>query len=168
MTGAAKADIEIEKEITVMVTMSKTYKVKLETLFSRIGNVYAIDSSLLMGDPLVFLEEDYMTKLQKDHLMILLESMDSKMQITVEAVGSLNDKIDGVERRLNTRIDNIDSILQVTIGEVAALHKKVDAVDKKIDAVDKKVDAVYEELVAHRSDTELHKRQTKRPLKKVA
>ena len=102
-----------------------------------------------------------MTKLQKDHLMILLESMDSKMQITVEAVGSLNDKIDGVERRLNARIDNIDSILQVTVGEVAALHKKVDVVDKK-------VDAVYEELLAHRSDTELHKRQTKRPLKKVA
>ena len=114
-----------------------------------------------------------MTKLQKDHLMILLESMDSKMQITVEAVGSLNDKIDGVERRLTTRIDNIDSILQVTVGEVAALHKKVDALDKKVDAVDQnlsgRIDSVYEELVAHRNDTELHRRPTKRsPLKKVA
>jgi hypothetical protein len=103
-----------------------------------------------------------MTKLQKDHLMILLESMDSKMQITVEAVGSLNDKIDGVESRLNARIDHVDSILKVTVDEVAALHQKVDAVDKK-------VDAVYEELVAHRNDTELHRRPTKRqPLKKVA
>jgi len=37
--------------------------------------------------------------------------------------------------RLNARIDNIDSILQVTVGEVAALHKKVDAVDRKVDAV---------------------------------
>ena len=114
-----------------------------------------------------------MTRLQKDHLMILLESMDSKMQITVEAVGSLNDKIDGVESRLTTRIDNIDSTLQVTVGEVAALHKKVDALDKKVDAVDQnlsgRIHSVYEELVAHRNDTELHRRQAKRPpLKKVA
>ena len=46
-----------------------------------------------------------MTK-QKDHLMILLESMDSKMQITVETVYSLNDKIEGVEERINDRIDH--------------------------------------------------------------
>jgi len=114
-----------------------------------------------------------MTKLQKDHLMILLESMDSKMQITVEAVGSLNDKIDGVEERLNARIDHMDNILRVTVEEVASLHKKVDDLDKKVDAVEKnlsgRIDSVYEELVAHRNDTELHRRQTKRPpLKKVA
>ena len=103
-----------------------------------------------------------MTKLQKDELMILLESIDSKMQITVETVCSLNDKIDGVESRLNAKIDHMDSILRVTVDEVASLHKKVDAVDKK-------VDAVYQELVAHRNDTELHRRPTKRPsLKKVA
>jgi hypothetical protein len=107
------------------------------------------------GVRLQFLVEGSMTKLQKDHLMILLESMDSKMQVTVEAVGSLNDKIDGVESRLNARIDHVDSILKVTVDEVAALHQKVDA--------------VYEELVAHRNDTELHRRPTKRsPLKKVA
>ncbi len=96
-----------------------------------------------------------MTKLQKDHLMILLESIDSKMQITVETVCSLNDKIDGVEERLNTKIDHMDKILKVTVEEVASLHKKVDS--------------VYEELIAHRNDTELHRRQTKRsPFKKVA
>ena len=103
-----------------------------------------------------------MTKLQKDELMILLESIDSKMQITVETVCSLNDKIEGVEERINDRIDHMDNILRVTVEEVASLHKKVDAVDKK-------VDAVYQELVAHRNDTELHRRPTKRPLlKKVA
>jgi len=96
-----------------------------------------------------------MTKLQKDHMMILLESIDSKMQITVETVCSMNDKIDGVEDRLNNRIDHMDSILNVAIGEIATLHKKVDA--------------VYQELVAHRNDTELHRRPTKQPsLKKVA
>jgi hypothetical protein len=97
--------------------------------------------------------EDTMSPLQKDHLMILLESMDSKMQITVEAVGSLNDKIDSGDARLNARIDDMDSILKVAIDEVAKLHKKVDA--------------VFEELVAHRNDTELHRGQTRRTLKNV-
>ncbi len=107
-----------------------------------------------------------MTKLQKDHLMILLESIDSKMQITVETVGSLNDKIEGVEERLNARIDHVDNILRVTVEEVALLHKKVDAVDKNLSG---RIDSVYEELIAHRNDTELHRRPTKRPsLKKVA
>jgi hypothetical protein len=109
-------------------------------------------------------EEDVMTKLQKDHLMILLESMDSKMRITVEAVGSLNDKIDGVESRLNARIDHVDSIIRVTIDEVASLHKKVDAVEKNLS---ERIDAVYKELVAHRNDTESHRSQPKRSLKRV-
>ena len=61
-----------------------------------------------MGRPLVYLID----KLQKDHLMILLESIESKMQITVEAVSSLNDKIDGAEDRLNTKMDNIIAYLE--------------------------------------------------------
>ena len=120
-----------------------------------------------------------MTKLQKDHLMILLESMDSKMQITLETVCSMGDKIDGVDARLNARIDQIESIQNITMQAVASLDKrlsaqidavdkKVDAVDKKVDAVDKKVDAVHKELVAHRNDTEQHRSQPKRPLKRVA
>ena len=116
-----------------------------------------------------------MTKLQKDHLMILLESVDSKMQMTLETVCSLNDKIDGVENRLNAKIDSMDIVLRATVDEVASLHSKfdaldskVDALDKKVDAVDRKVDAVYDELVAHRNDTELHGSQRKRSLKRVA
>ena len=117
-----------------------------------------------------------MTKLQKDHLMILLESMDNKMQTIVQAVCSLNDKIDGFEARLNSRMDHLESIQNITVQAVASLDKrlsaqidavdkkidavdkKVDAVDKKVDAVDKKVDAVYKELIAHRNDTEQHRR----------
>ena len=106
-----------------------------------------------------------MTKLQKDHLMILLESMDSKMQVTVETVCSMGDKIDGVEARLNARIDHIESIQNITMQAVASLDKRLSA---QIDAVDKKVDAVHKELVAQRNDTEQHRSQSKRPLKRVA
>jgi transcription elongation factor Elf1 len=102
-----------------------------------------------------FEEEDSMTKLQKDHLMILLESIDSKVQITMESVSALDNKIDAVRVELKDDIAILDC-------KIMGLSARVDAVDKKIDAVDKKVDAVYEELVAHRNDTEAHRRPTKR------
>jgi transcription elongation factor Elf1 len=103
-----------------------------------------------------------MTKLQKDHLMILLESIDSKVQITMESVSALDNKIDAVRVELKDDIAILDC-------KIMGLSARVDAVDKKIDAVDKKVDAVYEELVAHRNDTEAHRRPTKRSsLKKAA
>ena len=103
-----------------------------------------------------------MTKLQKDHLMILLESIDSKVQITMESVSALDNKIDAVRVELKDDIAILDC-------KIMGLSARVDEVDKKIDAVDKKVDAVYEELVAHRNDTESHRRPTKRSsLKKAA
>ena len=107
-----------------------------------------------------------MTTLQKDHLMILLESIDSKVQVTMEYVSKLDSKIDTVKDELKEDIAILDC-------KIMGLSKRVDSVEKnlseRIDAVDKKVDAVYEELVAHRNDTELHRRQPKRPpLKKIA
>ena len=112
------------------------------------------------------LREDSMTKLQKDHLMILLESIDSKVQITMESVSRLDNKIDAVKDELKEDIALLDC-------KIMGLSARVDALDKKVDAVDKnlsgRIDAVHEELIAHRNDTELHRRQTKRqPLKKVA
>ena len=110
-----------------------------------------------------------MTKLQKDHLTILLESMDSKMQLTLEAVSSVDHKIDSVRDELKEDIAVLDC-------KIMGLSKRVDSVEKnlseRIDAVDKKlsakIDAVYEELVAHRNDTEQHRSQPKRPLKRIA
>ena len=125
-----------------------------------------------------------MTKLQKDHLMILLDSIDSKVQVTMESVSALDSKIDAFRVELKEDIAILDCKIMGLSGRVDALDKKIDAVDKnlsgRIDALDKKVDAldknlsgrmdaVHEELVAHRNDTELHRRQPKRsPLKKVA
>ncbi len=105
-----------------------------------------------------------MTKLQKDHLMILLESIDSKVQVTMESVSRLDNKIDAFRDELKEDIAIVDC-------KIMGLSKRVDAVEKnlseRIDAVDKKVDAVYKEQVAHRNDTELHRSQPKRSLKSV-
>ncbi len=102
-----------------------------------------------------------MTKMQKDELMILLESMDSKVQLTLEAVSCVNHKIDSVRDELKEDIAVLDC-------KIMGLSKRVDTLDQKIDAVDKKVDAVHKELVAHRNDTEQHSSPPKRPLKRVA
>jgi tetrahydromethanopterin S-methyltransferase subunit G len=99
------------------------------------------------------LEEVVMTKLQKDHLMILLESIESKVQFTVEAVSTLNNQIDTVRDELKE--------------DISVLDYKIMGLSKRVDAVDKKVDAVYNELVAHRNDTELHSCKPKRTLKRV-
>ena len=110
-----------------------------------------------------------MTKLQKDHLMILLESIDSKVQITMESVSRLDNKIDSVRDELKEDIGVLDC-------KIMGLSKRVDTVEKnlsdRIDAVEKnlsdRIDVVHSELVSHRNDTELHRSQTKRPLKRVA
>ena len=95
-----------------------------------------------------------MTKLQKDHLMILLESIDSKVQVTMESVSGLDNKIDALKVELKE--------------DIAVLDCKIMGLSKRVDAVDKKVDAVFKELVAHRNDTELHHVQPKRALKRVS
>jgi chaperonin cofactor prefoldin len=94
-----------------------------------------------------------MTKLQKDELMILLESMDSKMQITLEVVTGFDNKINSVRDELKE--------------DIAVLDCKIMGLSKRVDTIDKKVDAVHKELVAHRNDTELHRSQPKRPLKRA-
>jgi len=112
-----------------------------------------------------------MTKLQKDHLMILLESIDSKVQITMESVSRVDNKIDAVRVELKEDIAVLDCKIMGLSKRVDSVEKnvteRIDAVEKKVDAVDKKIDAVYKELVAHRNDTELHRSQPKRLLKRV-
>jgi chromosome segregation ATPase len=116
--------------------------------------------------------EDVMTKLQKDHLMILLESIDSKVQVTMESVSRLDNKIDAVRDELKEDIAVLDCKIMGLSKRVDSVEKnlsdRIDAVDKKVDAVDMKVDSVYKELVAHRNDTEQHRSQPKRPVKRVA
>ena len=116
-----------------------------------------------------------MTELQKDQMMILLESIESKVQISIEAVGSLNDKIDGVEARLSARIDEVESTLSqavVSLNEkFVELDEKVVALDEKVDRVEERLSSEIAELKAvlneHRSSTEMHQPPKKRPLKRV-
>ena len=106
--------------------------------------------------------------MEKDHLEIILEDMNSKFDIVIEGHATLNRKIDDLAHITEERFDLVDF-------KIDTLNQKIDAVDekltKKIDAVDEKlskeiravesklgnkIDSVAADLKAHRQDTEAH------------
>ncbi|MEI6206973.1 MAG: hypothetical protein WCP20_09340 [Desulfuromonadales bacterium] len=106
--------------------------------------------------------------MEKEHLEILLESIDSKFQLTLEAFQSLNNKID-------TRVDELRIELKQDIAvvdcKVMGLSQRLDAVEERLSAEIAEVKAdlaeVKADLAAHRNNTELHHTQPKRPLKRA-
>lgn len=97
--------------------------------------------------------------MQKDHLLILLESIDSKVQITMEAVSALDKKIDTVR-------DDLKEDIAVLDCKVLGLSKRLDAVEERLSS---EITAVRNDLSAHRNDTELHRPTArKRPIKRVS
>ena len=73
--------------------------------------------------------------MQKEHFEILLESVDSKMQLVLEGYSVLANQIKDTK---------------------AELLERADLTDFKLDVLNKKIDAVAADLKAHRSDTEAH------------
>jgi len=99
--------------------------------------------------------------MQKEHLEILLESIDSKFQVTLEAFQSLNQKID-------TKIDELRIELK---QDIAVVDSKVMGLSKRLDSVEERLSneiaEVRADLAAHRNNTELHHAPPKRPLKRA-
>ena len=97
--------------------------------------------------------------MQKDHLVILLESIDSKVQLTMEAVSALDKKIDYVRDELKEDIVVLDC-------KVMGLSKRLEAVEERLSS---EITAVHNDLSEHRNDTELHNPVArKRPLKRIS
>lgn len=99
--------------------------------------------------------------MQKEHLEILLESIESKFQITLEAFQSLNQKID-------TKVDELRAELK---QDIAVVDSKVMGLSKRLDSVEERLSSeiaeVRADLAAHRNNTELHHAKPKRPLKRA-
>jgi len=106
--------------------------------------------------------------MQKEHFEILLESIDSKFQLTLEAFQSLNNKID-------TKVDELRVELK---QDIAVVDSKVMGLSKRLDSVEKRLsDEIAEvradlaevkaDVSAHRNNTEMHTAQPKRPLKRA-
>jgi len=99
--------------------------------------------------------------MQLNQIAILLESIDSKVQITMEAVLALDNKID-------TKIDELRVDLK---QDIAVVDSKVMGLSKRLDSVEKRLsDEIAEvraDLAAHRNNSELHHAPPKRPLKRA-
>ncbi|MCF6267465.1 MAG: hypothetical protein L3J57_13095 [Desulfuromusa sp.] len=91
--------------------------------------------------------------MEKEHLEVILESIDSKFDLVLEGHETLNQKIDDLAKRTDERFDLVDI-------KIDTLNDKIDTVDKKltkrIDGLNDKIDAVSVDLKAHRADTEAH------------
>jgi hypothetical protein len=99
--------------------------------------------------------------MQKEHFEILLESIESKVQITMEAVLALNLKLD-------TKIDELQVELK---QDISVVDCKVMGLSKRLDVVEERLSSEITEgradLAAHRNNTELHHAPLKRPLKRA-
>ncbi|HJV36015.1 hypothetical protein [Geomonas sp.] len=87
--------------------------------------------------------------MEKEHMEILLEDINSKFQLVLEAHGPLHTEMQTVRRELSEQIAQVDY-------KVDVVNERVNALDKKVDVLDRKVDAVAADLTAHRADTEAH------------
>ena len=91
--------------------------------------------------------------MQKDHLEIILEDMNSKFDLVLEGHQVLHREILDLSRKTDERFDLVDV-------KIDALNTKIDGVADDLKATDerlsKKIDGVAADLKAHRSDTEAH------------
>jgi vacuolar-type H+-ATPase subunit I/STV1 len=77
--------------------------------------------------------------MEKDHLEIILDDINSKFDIVIEGHTALDRKIDRKFDELNEKIDFVNF--------------KIDTVNEHLS---QKIDAVATDLKAHRNDTEAH------------
>jgi len=84
--------------------------------------------------------------MQKNHLEVILEDMNSKFDLVLEGHESIRGEIRDLAQRTAERFDLVDF-------KIDTLNQKIDAVDEKLT---EKIDNVAVDLKGHRADTEAH------------
>ena len=92
--------------------------------------------------------------MRKEHVVILLEEMQSNFKLVLESHHALRQEMHGLFDSLGERIDGVESTLNAKIqGVHDKLTAEIHGVHDKLDA---KIDALAVDLSAHRADTEVH------------
>lgn len=99
--------------------------------------------------------------MEKEHFEIILESLDSKMDLVLEALKATNQKIDDNTAELKAELKEDIAVLDC---KIMGLSKRVDSVEERLSA---EIAEVRADINEHRSSTELHQAPRKRPLKRV-
>lgn len=88
--------------------------------------------------------------MEKEHLEILLEDINSKFNLVLEGHAALDKKMDTKFEELNEKIEQNTFM----IGAVNdSLSKRINELDERLST---KLDAVAADLSEHRADTEAH------------
>lgn len=106
--------------------------------------------------------------MQKEHLEILLESMDSKINLILEGFSVLNKKIE--DESAEHKEDNV--LLNVKISALSnrfdGVYSCLGGIDGRLNVIDTRLDYMASELTAHRNSTEQHKVPLIHEVRKVA
>ena len=103
--------------------------------------------------------------MEKDHLEIILEDIQSKFELVIEGHAGLHQEIKEMRQDMNERFELVDFKIDTLNKKIdddvdAKLSKKINDVEKslkkEINRVEQKVDNVAADLSAHRADTESH------------
>jgi len=84
-------------------------------------------------------------ELDQQGLGVLLEHMDSKLDLVVEGHEALDKKIDNLAENMSQKFSEVDQKFEI-------VKERFDAVDARFDAVDERFSSVFEELHLIRSD----------------
>lgn len=86
--------------------------------------------------------------MEKDHLVVILERMESKLELVAEGHEVLRSEIQALAKKTDERFDLVDF-------KINTLNQKIDNVASELN---QKIDNVAADLKAHRRDTEAHPR----------
>lgn len=94
--------------------------------------------------------------MEKDHLEILLEDMNGKLDLVLEGHQLLKRQIDGAREEAREANHRLEFKIDVVSHKVDKLDQKLDKLEQKVDRLEVKVDGVVRDLPDHRRDTEAH------------
>lgn len=120
--------------------------------------------------------------MEKQHFEILLENMDSKINMILEGYSVLDKRIvdEGEKRReenellnvkisaLSHRFDAVDSRFDGIDRRLDGIDGRLDGIDGRLDGIDGRLDKIHSELIDHRNNSEMHRAPRRSGLKKVA
>lgn len=97
--------------------------------------------------------------MEKDHLVVILERMESKIELVVEGHEALRSEIQALARQTDERFDLVDFKINVLNEKIDTVGKNLSAhIDSVEQSLGKRVDVVAADLKAHRLDTESHQK----------
>jgi hypothetical protein len=106
--------------------------------------------------------------MEKQHFEILLESMDSKINLILEGYSVLDKRIvdEGEKRREENELLNVK--ISALSHRFDAVDSRLDGIDGRLDSIDGRLDSIHSELIDHRNNSEMHTAPRRSGLKKVA